>query len=71
MAYLAYVIDTFADRIVGWRALRSAKTDFVLDALEQILHDPSIRDMTAQNTHRAVLLNLWLCTDKYSVNTYR
>jgi len=33
------VIDTFADRIVGWKASRSAKTDFVLDALEQALYD--------------------------------
>ncbi len=37
--YLAFVIDTFADRIVGWRVSRSAKTDFVVDALEQALHD--------------------------------
>lgn len=35
--YVAFVIDTFADRIVGWRTSRSAKTDFVLDALEQAL----------------------------------
>ena len=37
--YVAFVIDTSADRIVGWRVSRSAKTDFVLDALEQALHD--------------------------------
>lgn len=37
--YVAFVIDTFADRIVGWRVSRSAKTDVVLDALEQALHD--------------------------------
>ena len=37
--YVAFVIDTFADRIVGWRVSRSARTDFVLDALEQALHD--------------------------------
>jgi len=37
--YVAFVIDTFARRIVGWRASRSAHTDFVLDALEQALHD--------------------------------
>ena len=37
--YRAFVIDTFADRIVGWRVSRSTKTDFVLDALEQALHD--------------------------------
>jgi putative transposase len=35
----AFVIDTFAGRIAGWKASRSARTDFVLDALEQALHD--------------------------------
>jgi len=38
-AFNGSLIDTFADRIVGWRVSRSAKTDFVLDALEQALHD--------------------------------
>ncbi len=37
--YVAFVIDTFARRIVGWRASRTAHTDFVLDALQQALHD--------------------------------
>ena len=36
--YVAFVIDTFARRIVGWRVSRSAQTGFVLDALEQALH---------------------------------
>jgi putative transposase len=37
--YVAFVIDTFARRIVGWRASRTAHAGFVLDALEQALHD--------------------------------
>lgn len=37
--YVAFVIDTFARRIVGWRASRTAHTGFVLDALEQALQD--------------------------------
>ena len=37
-AYVAFVIDTFANRIVGWKVSVSAKTDFVLDALEQALY---------------------------------
>jgi transposase InsO family protein len=37
--YVAFVIDTYARRIVGWRASRSARAGFVLDALEQALHD--------------------------------
>jgi putative transposase len=37
--YVAFVIDVFARRIVGWRVSRSMHTDFVLDALEQALCD--------------------------------
>jgi putative transposase len=37
--YVAFVIDAFARRIVGWRVARSARAEFVLDALEQALHD--------------------------------
>ena len=37
--YVAFIIDVFARRIVGWRASRTAHADFVLDALEQALHD--------------------------------
>jgi putative transposase len=36
--YVAFVIDVFARRIVGWRVSSSMRTDFVLDALEQALH---------------------------------
>ena len=36
--YVAFVIDVFARRIVGWRVSRSMTTDFVLDALEQALY---------------------------------
>lgn len=36
--YVAFVIDVFARRIVGWRVSGSARTDFVLDALEQALY---------------------------------
>lgn len=36
--YVAFVIDAFARRIVGWRVSRSAHAGFVLDALEQALH---------------------------------
>ena len=37
--YVAFVIDAFARRIVGWRVNRTAQAGFVLDALEQALHD--------------------------------
>ena len=36
---MAFVIDVFARRIVGWRASRTAHASFVRDALEQALHD--------------------------------
>src|SRR3546814_8446252 len=36
--YVAFVIDVFARRIVGWRVSDTMRTDFVLDALEQALH---------------------------------
>jgi transposase InsO family protein len=36
--YVAFVIDVFALRIVGWRVSSSMRTDFVLDALEQALY---------------------------------
>jgi putative transposase len=37
--YVAFVIDAFTRRIVGWRVSRSAHAGFVLDALEQALHE--------------------------------
>jgi len=37
--YAAFVTDTYARRIVGWRVSSSATAGFVLDALEQAIHD--------------------------------
>lgn len=37
--YVAFVVDVYARRIVGWKVSGSARTDFVLDALEQALYD--------------------------------
>ncbi len=36
--YVAFVIDVFARRIVGWRVANSLRTELVLDALEQALY---------------------------------
>ena len=36
--YVAFVLDVFARRIVGWRVSSSMRTDFMLDALEQALY---------------------------------
>ena len=37
--YVAFIIDAYARRIVGWRVSRTAHAGFVLDALEQALHE--------------------------------
>jgi transposase InsO family protein len=36
--YVAFVIDVFSRRIVGWRASSSLRSDLALDALEQALY---------------------------------
>jgi transposase InsO family protein len=36
--YTAFVIDVFARRIVGWKVSHAMRSDFVLDALDQALH---------------------------------
>ena len=41
-AYVAFVIDVFARRIVGWRVSSSLRSDLALDALEQALYDRPI-----------------------------
>ena len=40
--YVAFVIDVFSRRIVGWRASTSLRSDLALDALEQALYDRPI-----------------------------
>jgi putative transposase len=40
--YVAFVIDVFARRIVGWRASTSLRSDLALDALDQALYDRPI-----------------------------
>ena len=39
LVYVAFVIDVFSRRIVGWRASASMRTDLALDALEQAVYD--------------------------------
>ena len=36
--FVAFVVDVFSRRIVGWRVSTSLRTDLVLDALEQAIH---------------------------------
>lgn len=37
--YVAFVIDVFSRRVVGWRVSDSLRTDLALDALEQALYE--------------------------------
>jgi putative transposase len=48
--YVAFVIDAFARRIVGWRASSSLRSDLALDALEQALYD---RDTDGRLVHHS------------------
>ncbi|MDH7791610.1 transposase InsO family protein [Ochrobactrum sp. AN78] len=54
--YVAFVIDAFARRIGGWRASRTAHIGFVLDALDQALHDrrPIYRGELIHHSDRGV-----------------
>ncbi len=52
--YVAFVIDAYAKRIVGWRASSAMTTDFVLDALEQALYErhPGVADHLVHHSDR-------------------
>ena len=50
--HVAFVIDTFANKIVGWRASRSQQTQFVLDALEQALYERRPADNLIHHSDR-------------------
>ena len=52
--YVAFVIDVFARRIVGWRVSSSMQTGFVLDALEQALYarQPKLSDGLIHHSDR-------------------
>jgi transposase InsO family protein len=54
--YVAFVIDAFARRIVGWRVSTSLRTDIALDALEQALHDRRVgeQDQLIHHSDRGV-----------------
>ncbi len=42
--YVAFVVDVFSRRIVGWRASSSLRSDLALDALEQALYDRPVHE---------------------------
>jgi putative transposase len=51
-AYVAFVLDVFARRIVGWRVSSSLRSDLALDALEQALYDRQL-DGTERLIHHS------------------
>ena len=56
MVYVAFVVDVFSRRIVGWRAARSMTTALVLDALEHALFTRAhegVTDLTGLISHSA------------------
>ena len=56
--YVAFVIDVFARRIVGWRVSSSVRTDFVLDALDQAIYarcDDTVGDLVHHSDSKNVL----------------
>jgi len=57
--YVAFVIDVFARRIVGWRVSRTAHAGFVLDALEQALHDQKPIHQGGLVHHSAKSSKIW------------
>jgi putative transposase len=57
--YVAFVIDAFSRRIVGWRASTSLRTDLALDALEQALYD---RPLTPAQALDEVLRSAHTCS---------
>jgi putative transposase len=57
--YVAFIIDVFARRIVGWRASRSMSTELVLDALEQALHARQTeKGLICHNDHGSQYLSI-------------
>jgi putative transposase len=54
--YVAFVIDAYARRIVGWKVSTTATASFVLDALEQAIHArrPGPEDELIHHSNRGV-----------------
>ena len=52
--YVAFVIDAFSRRIVGWRATTTLRTDLALDALEQALYDRDLDGPLVHHSDRGV-----------------
>jgi len=61
---VAFVIDVFSRRIVGWRAHTTMRTELVLDALEQALHDRELDGRLIVHTDRGAQYVAMRYTDR-------
>jgi len=52
--YVAFVVDVFSRKIVGWRVSSSLRSDLALDALEQALHARPEIDQLIHHSDRGV-----------------
>jgi len=52
--YVAFVLDVFSRKIVGWRVSSSLRSDLALDALEQALHARPEIDQLIHHSDRGV-----------------
>ena len=51
MAYVCFIVDAYARRIVGWRVAAHMRTDMVLDALEMARRSRGVRRLVGLITH--------------------
>ena len=59
--YVAFIIDVYARRIVGWRVSSSLRTDFVLDALDQAIYarcDDTVGDLVHHSDRGSQYLSM-------------
>ena len=68
--YVAFVIDAYARRIVGWRVSNSLRTDLALDALKQALYDRVVEQGVARVHHAVVqgLLSVLWTVPRYALH---
>jgi putative transposase len=52
--YVAFIVDVFSRRIVGWRVSNSLRSDLALDALEQALHARPDTDELVHHSDRGI-----------------
>ncbi len=66
LVYFVFVIDAFAQYIIGWRVSRTAHAGFVLDALEQAIHArcPSSRPGLVHRSDRGFQYVAIRCTER-------